>query len=364
MPQQANGYALADLGWEPFFEDQFSAYAAQGYIPARVALQHRDASVVWSEKGELRAVPTGRFAHGAASRADWPVVGDWVAVEPLPGEDRARLHAVLARRGRFARKVPGENTEEQILVANVDTVFLVSGLDGDFNLRRIERYLTTAWDSGADPVIVLNKADLCADAQERQAEVEAVAYGVPVYRLSAAHKQGLEALGGHLRPGGTVALLGSSGVGKSTLVNALAGADVQDTGGVRLDDSRGRHTTTHRELVRLAGGALLVDTPGLRELQLWGDGEDLEQTFEDIEALADQCRFRDCGHQGEPGCAVGAALDGGALDSKRYESYLKLRRELAYLERRQDQKAQQADRDRYKQISKFSRQLAKHSGKR
>jgi ribosome biogenesis GTPase / thiamine phosphate phosphatase len=355
---------LNDIGWTPFFAEQFSSYAQTGLIPARVVQQHRDASTVWCEQGELRAEATGRFLHQATRRAEHPAVGDWVAISPLPAENRATLHAVLKRRGRFSRQAPGDNTEEQVIVANVDTAFLVCGLDDDFNLRRLERYLTTVWDSGAAPVILLNKADLCPDAPALIAKVEAVAYGVPVHPVSATEGDGLEAVRQHLEPGHTVALLGSSGVGKSTLVNALSTEDLMRTGVVRQDDSRGRHTTSHRQMFRLPGGALLIDTPGLRELQIWGDEEDLGQAFSDIAALAKQCRFRDCAHGREPGCAVRQALENGCLEAKRYRSYLKLQKELAYLEQRQEEKSHLIGRERDKAVSKFARQLGKKSGKR
>jgi ribosome biogenesis GTPase len=234
----------------------------------------------------------------------------------------------------------GGKTDEQVLAANIDTVFLVSGLDGDYNVRRLERYVTVAWDSGAVPVIVLNKADLRDDIEEVVEEVESVAFGVPVLALSAAENTGMEQLTEYIKPGKTAAFLGSSGVGKSTLINRLLGEEKLKTTEVREDDQRGRHTTTHRELLLLPEGGIVIDTPGMRELQLWADDEGLSRTFPDIEALFEQCRFRDCTHNSEPGCAVKQALDDGSLDRKRYQNYLKLQKELKHLSTRKDIKAQ------------------------
>ncbi len=326
---------LNALGWHPFFSRPFDALDDDTLTPARVARQDRERYVVLADDGAYGARVTGKMRSAARTRADFPAVGDWVAVRTRPDEGAATIHALLPRRSSFARKVAGETTEEQVVAANVDTVFLVSGLDGDFNLRRIERYVTLAWNSGALPVIVLNKADLCDDPQARLDEVAAVAMGVDLHLVSAASGAGLDALGAYLRPGTTVALLGSSGVGKSTLVNHLLGAERMKTGAVREDDSRGRHVTTHRELMPLPGGGLVIDTPGMRELQLWADEDSLQGAFADVEALAAQCRFRDCSHEAEPGCAVRDALEDGTLPEARFQSYLKLKRELAYLARRQ-----------------------------
>jgi ribosome biogenesis GTPase len=279
-----------------------------------------------------------------------------VALRPRPGQDRDLIEAVLPRRTAFVRRAPGERTVAQVLASNVDTVFLVMGLDGDFNPRRLERALVLAWESGAEPVVLLNKADVAADLEARRLEIEQVAGGVPVCVIAAKHGDGLEALAPWLRPGRTVALLGSSGVGKSTLVNRLLGRDKQRTNTVRQSDQRGRHTTTHRELVELPGGALLVDTPGLRELQLWSDGSGLESAFEDVGALAALCRFSDCGHGNEPGCAVREAVEGERLAPERLASYQKLQGELRALEIREDPLKRRAERGRWKAIYKSLRQ--------
>jgi ribosome biogenesis GTPase / thiamine phosphate phosphatase len=314
-------YSLEALGWNQHFADAFAPYEPAGLIPGRVAVQERGAVVLFTTAGTLNA-------GGQA------VAGDWVAAEKLPGEDRAIVRAVLPRRTRFARKEPWL-TEEQVVAANIDTVFLVTDCGRDFKPRRLERYLTAAWDSGADPVVVLTKSDLADDPWETVAQAEAIALGVPVHAVSSVTGEGLDGLEPHLAPGRTVALLGSSGVGKSTLANRLLGEEQLATGDLRRD-GRGRHTTTHRELVRLPGGALLLDTPGMRELQLWADESALNETFADVAELARQCRFTDCAHGSEPGCAVGAALADGTLPEVRWESYRKLQRELHSLALRQD----------------------------
>jgi ribosome biogenesis GTPase len=314
-------HSLEALGWSDFFADAFARYEPEGLIPGRVAVQERGAVVLFTTTGILEA-------------AGQAVAGDWVAVQRIPGEERGIVRAVLPRRTRFARKEPWL-TEEQVVAANVDTVFLVTDCGRDFKPRRLERYLTATWDSGADPVIVLAKSDLADDVRETVAEAEGVAFGVPVHAVSSVRGDGLDELEPYLAPGRTVGLLGSSGVGKSTLANRLLGAELLATGDLRRD-GRGRHTTTHRELVLLPGGALLLDTPGMRELQLWADESALDETFADVAALAGSCRFTDCAHGSEPGCAVRAALADGSLPRVRWESYRKLQRELRALALKQD----------------------------
>jgi ribosome biogenesis GTPase len=350
---------LDDLGWDKNWTKQFEPFAREGLHPARVICQHGEVYDLWAAAGELRADVSGRFRHDHAKRADWPVVGDWVAVAPRPGEQAATVHAVLPRRSRFSRKAAGDETVEQVVAVNVDLVFIVCGLDGDFNVRRLERYLTLAWDSGARPVIVLNKADLCPDTEDRVATAEGVAFGVPVIVTSAATADGLEALRARLGPGLTGVFMGSSGVGKSSLVNALLGTSRQSVRAVREDDSRGRHTTTSRELVLLPGGGMVIDTPGMRELQLWVDEEGVDKAFTDVATLAAQCRFADCTHQSETGCAVQAAVASGLLDPKRLDSYRKLQREAQYVALRQTQSARLIEKTRWKQIAQEQRRMKK-----
>ena len=321
---------LARFGWTPERETEFSDHRATGLVPARVAVEHRSAYVLYAEGGETRAELAGRLRHEGVE----PAVGDWVALR-----QPSTIAAVLPRRTVFSRKEPWAPAVEQVLAANADTVWITTALtERDFKPRRLERYLATAWESGADPVIVLTKRDLCPDVEGAVLEAEAIAFGVPVHAVSAVTREGVDELRSYFGGNRTVALLGSSGVGKSTLVNRLAGHEVLETQEIRAD-GRGRHTTTHRELVPLPGGGLVLDTPGLRELQLWDVGEGLDNAFEDVGALAARCRFSDCGHKSEPGCAVRAALRAGTLTRDRFESWRKLQRELERLERRLDARA-------------------------
>jgi len=347
------------LGWNSFFSKSFESHCQEGYTVGRVALEHKNTYILYTEQGELSAEVTGKMRYRASGRQDFPAVGDWVVISVRDAQKRATIHAVLPRKSKFSRKTVANKIEEQIVATNIDTVFLVSGLDGDFNLRRIERYLILAWESGANPVIILNKADLCDDVERCREEVEAIALGVPIVVLSAVNNQGLDALISYLSKGQTVALLGSSGVGKSTITNQLVGRIVQSIQAVREGDDRGRHTTTHRELILLPSGGLLMDTPGMREIQIWAGDEGLQETFADIKTLAMQCRFHDCQHEHEPGCAVQQALEDGTLDYQRFLSHQKLQKELDYLARKQDQKAYLAEKEKWKKITKSLRKNKK-----
>ena len=354
---------LTTLGWDRHLAEQFEPHAAAGLAAGRVAVQHRGAYDVLTELGELRCDVAGRLYEEATSPADLPAVGDWVAVAPRPDEQAGTIQAVLPRRTKFSRKTAWQAAEEQVLAANIDVVFIVSSLNEDINLRRLERYLTLARESGAQPVVLLTKSDTATDVEETLAAVEPIAAGVPVLVLSSVSGDGLEAVRSWLRPGVTAALLGSSGVGKSTLVNTLAGEELLATQDIR-DDGQGRHTTTRRELVRLPGGALVIDTPGMRELQLWVAEEGLEETFDDVTSLFEHCRFSDCSHDSEPGCAVKAALEDGTLPPERWESYLKLEAELAHLERRLDKRTASEERKRWKALSRFARDASRAKGRR
>ena len=342
---------LEELGWDADWASSFEQLQEDNSTAGRVAAQHRGAYVVWAADAELRARAAGRLFYAHEVGAPIPAVGDWVGVQR--NGDAATITSILPRRSAFLRKRAGFGSEEQVLAANVDTAFLLAGLDDDFSLRRLERYITTAWDSGAAPVVVLTKADLCADVGEAVLSVETVAIGVPVVPLSNVTGEGLDGLAPHLAPGRTVVLLGSSGVGKSTLLNRLAGTELMRTAEIAADGT-GRHTTTHRELVRLPDGALVIDTPGLRELQFW-EG-DVSAAFDDIEALAAECRFRDCAHAREPGCAVLAAVDDGRLELGRLRSWRKFQRELEAIAARTDRRLRLARKKRWKEIAAHARQ--------
>jgi ribosome biogenesis GTPase len=347
---------LARLGWTPALEDDFAPYAADGLEPARVAVEHRGAYRLYTSRGEQPAELSGRFRHAAGSRGELPAVGDWVAVD---GAETARVQAVLPRRTKFSRLAANDHgqTIEQVVAANVDVIFLTAGLDGDLNLRRLERYLTLGWESGAEPVVVLTKSDLCDDVDAALLEVESIAVGVPAHAVSNVTGEGIDGLAPYFGEYRTVAALGSSGVGKSSLVNRLAGEEVMATGDLRAD-GRGRHTTTNRQLLVLSSGGLYLDTPGMRELRLWESEEGLTAAFDDVAAVAADCRFSDCAHETEPGCAVRAAIAEGTLDSERLTSWRKLQNELRHLARKQDARLRSEAR---KEWARFSRSMRKTS---
>ena len=349
---------LATYGWSEFFEVNFGPYSGQGYTCGRVSLEHKNSFRVYTQFGEVLAEISGKLRHEAVNRSDLPAVGDWVVISSRPEGDRVMIHAVLPRRTSFARKIAGSRTEEQIVGANIDTVFLVTSLNQDFSLRRIERYLITAWESGAKPIIILSKADLCDRLPDAIDEVHAIARGVPIYAISVVTGFGLQDIAQYFKRGQTVALLGSSGVGKSTLINHLAGVEQLKVQTVREHDDRGKHTTTHRELVLLPAGGLVLDTPGMRELQLWDSDESLQLVFDDIEALAGRCFFSDCRHQDEPRCVIREALAAGTIDSERYQSYEKLQKELKYLARRRDKQSEIAEKKKWKKLSRLATERA------
>lgn len=321
---------LKELGWNSFFENHFIKYNQQNttYIPARIISAQRHIYSVLCEYGELKGKITGKFLYEVQSTEKYPVVGDWVGIARKEKEDGAIIHFVFPRKTSLSRKTPGIKTEEQVICANIDTSFLVTTFDRDFNLRRIERYLSLIWDSGANPVIILNKADLCSDIETFTGEVESISPGIPILCMSALEKFGIEQIYNYLKEGKTVVFLGSSGTGKSTIINCLLDAPKQATNSLG-DNDKGRHTTSYRELFMIPDRrGMVIDNPGMREIQLWANEDIVEKTFADIENLSQSCRFNNCSHTKEPGCAVKEAIEEGGLEPKRLESYFKQKREL------------------------------------
>lgn len=353
---------LADWGWDSGFQEALAELDPPAdWFRARIVSEHRGGFRLLSEAGERLAVAPGRMRYRASGRRQLPAVGDWVLAR-AEGSGPAAIQALLPRRTGFVRRLPGTEEREQVVAANIDLVFLMSSLNRDLNLRRLERYLVAAWDSGATPVVLLSKADLVDDPEVLAASVREISSGVEVVPVSVVDGRGLDRVRALLHPGATVVLLGSSGVGKSTLVNELAGEQVLRTREIREIDERGRHTTTQRQLFRLPGGALVLDTPGMREIGLVDADEGLEEAFEDIERLAAGCRFRDCAHESEPGCAVRGAVEKGELDESRWLAYGKLLRESAYARRRSDAGAARAERERWKRIHRDLRRMPKKDG--
>ena len=338
---------LIDLGWDQDLENHLAQMEIkEGLQPARVAIEYKGMYKLYTERGEILAEITGRMHYNN----QFPAVGDWVVIDLQDNEDKAIIHKILPRKSKFSRGAAGADNKEQIVAANIDTVFIVTSLNQDFNLRRLERYLTIAWNSGAKPVIVLSKADLCEKPEAKKDEVETVALGVPIHIVSALNGLGLIELRKHLKRGETAALLGSSGVGKSTIINQFIGSEKMEVNQIRVSDGKGKHTTTHRELIVLEAGGIVIDTPGMREIQLWEDSQGFNESFEDIKLLEANCKFNDCQHDTEPGCAVKKAVAEGELTEKRLESYRKLKRELLYIERKRKYGAEYANKLKYKEL--------------
>jgi len=336
MTEHRKHPTLQELGWTPELEEAFKPFALRGFLPARIIAEHRMACDLVCARGEFTAEVSGNFRKAAGSKAGFPAVGDWVALSFDPSARRQTIQALLPRRTRLSRKDPG-GEDEQVIAANIDTVFIVIGLDATYNLQRVERYLAAASAGGAEAVIILNKADLAGDAALKIEEIASLGFAVQALALDSLNLKGYEALAAHIGPARTIVFAGSSGAGKSTIINNLLGRAAQRTSSVREADSKGRHTTTGRRMFFLPGsGALLIDTPGMRGLELWAGERTVDETFEDILALAGQCRFDNCSHSNEPACAVREALETGKLDRAHYGNYLKIREEAALLKAKMD----------------------------
>lgn len=342
---------LRKLGWNSFFGECFREYVIE-YEPGRVSSVNKNGCKAHTKSGEIKARLSGRQRQDCL----YPVVGDWVALSK-DNSGTYTIHAILPRKNKISRKDAGRATGEQVIAVNIDTAFIMTSLNRDLNMRRLERYLAVVRQSGVDPIILLNKSDICTDVDTSINDVKSIAPDVPVYAISATEGVGMEPLSQYLQDGKTVVLLGSSGVGKSTLINALEGIERQKVCEIREDDSRGRHTTTVRELIMLESGGIIIDNPGMRELQLWEAAEGLQNTFRDIEELASQCKFSDCQHDTEPGCMIKRAIKKGTLSQVRFESYVKLQRELLAVERKKNPELKAAERKKWRKLGHMADEI-------
>ena len=343
---------LNKLGFDAFFQKHIENANFENLSVGRICAEHKESYKLFSEFGELPATISGKFRNNSKTREDFPAVGDWVLFEYFENESKAIIREILSRKSKFSRKVAGKETQEQVIASNIDFAFIVCALNYDFNLRRIERYLSLVWQSGATPVVVLTKTDLCPDVQDKISEVENIAFGVDIHAISNISTDGIETLQKYFTDNKTAVLLGSSGVGKSSLINNLAKEELMTVKELRTNLDKGRHTTTHKQMFILPTGGLIIDTPGIRELQLWAAEDGISQCFSDVEEIAKHCRFADCTHTNEPNCAVQKAIKDGLLDASRLENYLKVQKEQEYLTSRQTQSAAKVEKDKWKTIHK------------
>jgi ribosome biogenesis GTPase len=353
-------YTLEQLGFSPFFNSYFKPFGQQGFSAGRIAVENKNSYTILSEIGTLQGEVSGKMLFNANSSSDLPKVGDWVVMTVFEQEEKAVILDILPRKTTFSRKAAGKQVNEQIIAANIDLIFIVQSLDANYNLRRLERYLVMAYESGAKPVVILNKADLCLDVAAKENAVTKIARHVPVIVMSAIDNCNLEKLQPFLITGATIAFTGSSGVGKSTIINKLSGKDIQITGDVRETDSKGRHTTTRRELILLNNNVVLIDTPGMREIHVWNADEGIEDTFADIIHLASQCRFSNCSHTNETKCVVIEALRNNSISQEHYNNFLKLQKEVAYIRRLEDKRTYLDNKQKTKKVQKQLNQMIRY----
>ena len=350
---------LSEFGWNGEFEEKFQEFEVKGFLPARIIGSNRLIYRLFSEDGELLGKLSGNFRFNCQSKGDYPTVGDWIAFKPSNHKGFVSIKGVLDRKSKFSRKVAGKVYDEQIIASNIDTIFIISGLDQDFNIRRLERYVILAAESNAEFVFILNKADLCKDTGDIITQIKSLFPNISVYALSALNNQGLEQLNQYIKPGETIVFLGSSGVGKSTIINCLLGEEKLKTGHVSTYDGRGRHITSSKNIILLPGGGLVIDTPGLRELQILSSGDGLNNAFSDIEQISEKCKYRNCKHVNGPGCAVLTAVTEGIISEERLNNYQKLTREIDYNLSRQDTRFKNKRNKFWKNVSKHAKLIKK-----
>lgn len=354
-------YNLYELGWNKDLEKEFAQFGGD-YSIGRIAVEYKNMYKIFCEDGELIGVISGKMNYTASNRQDYPAVGDWVIIDKVKSnEERTVIRGILSRKSKFSRKIAGNTFEEQIVATNIDVAFLCMSLNQNFNLRRLERYITMAWDSGATPVVLLTKSDLCDDLEEKLEQTMNVAVGADVHCISCINKHGLSEIKTYIKQGKTVAFFGSSGVGKSTIINELAGESRQDTKETSALGDKGKHTTTNRELILLKDGGIVIDTPGMREIHILDVEESVDAAFEDIEELTKKCKFSDCTHTSEPKCAVREAIESGMLKRERFENYLKLKREAEFMERKNSKKAEMQYKKSVKKMANDYYNNKKHS---